>query len=91
MNSLYGCAIPHKLHVDSFKWVEETYQFSKDFIEKDNEDISNERYFIEVYVRYPKKLYDLQNNLHLLHKIMKIGKLEKLIVNLNDMLYTKEI
>ena len=62
VNSLYGWAMPQKLSVGGFKWVECTSQFSKDFIENYNED-SDEGYFLEVDVHYFDKLHDLYNDL----------------------------
>ena len=52
-----------KLLLGNFKWVGKTYQFNKDFIENYNED-SDEGYFLEVDVQYPKNLHDLYNDLH---------------------------
>ena len=60
-----------KLLVGGFKWVENTSQFIKDFIENYNED-SDEGYFPEVDVQYPEKLYDLRNYLPFLLEGMKI-------------------
>ena len=51
-----------RLPVDGFKWVENTSQFSKNFIENYNED-KDEGYFLEVDVQYPRKLHELHNNL----------------------------
>ena len=39
-----------------FKWVENTSQFSKDFIENYNED-SDVGYFFEVQVQYSEELH----------------------------------
>ena len=50
------------LSIESFKWVENTSQFNKDFIENYNED-RFEWYFREVNVQYPEKLHDLHNDL----------------------------
>ena len=58
--------------------MENTPQFSKDFIEIYNED-NDEKYFLEVDVQYPEKLHDL----HDLPKRMKIEKVEKLVANLH--------
>ena len=55
-----------------FKWVEITSQFSKDFIEN-NED-SDERYLLEVDVQNPEKLHDIHNDLLFLSESMKIEK-----------------
>ena len=59
--------------LDVFKWVENTSQFNKDFIQNYNED-SHEGYFLEVDVQYPGILHDLHNRLPFLPKIMKIEK-----------------
>ena len=48
-----------KLPVNDSKWVKNTSQFNKDFIEIWNED-NDERYFLEVDVQYPEKLHDFR-------------------------------
>ena len=45
----------HKLPVGSFKWVDNTSQFSKDFVGNCNKD-TDEGYFHEVDLQYPQKL-----------------------------------
>ena len=60
-----------------FKRVENKCQNNKHFIKSYNEH-SDERYFLEVYVRYPEKLHDLQNILPFLTKRMKFEKFQKL-------------
>ena len=40
------------LPISGFKWVENTFQFSKDFIQNYNED-SDKGYFLEVNIQYP--------------------------------------
>ena len=69
--------------LDDFKWVKETFQFNKDFIQNYNND-SDEGYFLEVHVQYPENLHNLHNDLPLLPEIMKIDKVEKLASNLHD-------
>ena len=66
-----------KLPVDGLKWVENTSQYNKDFVELYNED-SDERYFFEVDVQYPKNLHNLHKDLPFLHERMKVEKAEKL-------------
>ena len=34
VNNLYGWAMPQKLPVNNFEWIEETSQFNEDFIKK---------------------------------------------------------
>ena len=48
----------HILLLGTFKWVEETSQFSKDFIENYNED-KDIGYFLEVELQYPEELHEL--------------------------------
>ena len=42
--------------VNGFEWVEELSQFNEDFITNYDEN-SNEGYFLEVDVKYPKKIF----------------------------------
>ena len=72
-----------KLPVNRFEWIEDTSQFNKDFIKKYNEE-SDEGYFLEVDVQYPKKLHELHNDLPFLTERMKFEKFEKLVTNLYD-------
>ena len=67
-----------KLPIECFKQIENTSQFSKDFIKSYNED-SNKGSFLEDDVQYPEKLNDLHNDLLLLPKKMKVEKVEKLV------------
>ena len=53
-HNLYGWAMSQKVPVGGFKCVENTSQFSRDYIENHNED-SDGGFFIEVDVQYPKK------------------------------------
>ena len=48
----------HILLLGTFKWVEETSQFSKDFIENYNED-KDIGYFLEVDLQYTEELHEL--------------------------------
>ena len=72
-----------KLPVNNFEWIEDTFQFNEDFIKNYIEE-SDEGYFLEVDVKYPEKLHELQNDLSFLPEIMKIEKVEKLVTNLHD-------
>ena len=57
---MYGWAISQTLSVSSFKWVEDTFKFNKDFIKNYNED-SDKEYIFEVKLcinlQYPDKLH----------------------------------
>ena len=51
-----------KFPVNEFKWGEDVSEFDESFITSYNEE-SDEEYFLEVDVQYPKKLHDLHNDL----------------------------
>ena len=72
-----------KLPVKRFEWIKDTHQFNEDFIKIYNEE-SNEGYFLEVDVQYPKKINELHNDLPFLPERIKIEKVEKLAANLHD-------
>ena len=61
VNNLYGWAMSQKLPVNNFEWIGDTSQFNEDFIKNYNEE-SEERYFLEDDIQYPKKLHELKNN-----------------------------
>ena len=82
VNNLYGWKISQKLPVNNFEWIEATSQFTKDFIKNYNKE-SDEGYFLEVDVQYPRILHELQNDLPFLSERMKIEKVEKLVINLH--------
>ena len=67
-----------KLLIGGFKWVENTSQFSKDFIDNFNED-NDEGYFLEVDIQYPEKLHSPNNDLPFLLERMKIEKFKNLL------------
>ena len=67
-----------------------TSKFTKEFMKNYDED-SNNRYILEVDVKYPKKLHGLHEDLPFLPERMKIDKCKKLVCNLYDkktMLFT---
>ena len=61
-NNLYGWAMSQKLPVNGFEWVEELSQFKKDFI-KNYDENSDQGYFLEVDVEYPKNLFSFNSDL----------------------------
>ena len=82
-NNLHGWAMSQKLPVNDFKWLkqEELSKFNEDF--KNNYDRnSNEGYFVEVDIDYPKELFNLHNDLPSLPERKKVEKVEKLICNI---------
>ena len=84
VNNLNGWPRSQKLPVNNFEWIDDTSQFNEDFIKNYKEE-SNEGYFLEIDVHYPKKLHELHNDLPFLLERMKIiEKDEKLVANLRN-------
>ena len=71
VNDLCGWTMSQKLPVNGIKWVEETSEFNKDFKKRYNEE-SDEGYFLEADIKYPKELEEFHNDLPFLPKRMKI-------------------
>ena len=55
-NDLYGLAMSQKLPANGFMWFKYVSKFNKDFLNNYNEN-SDVGYFLEVDVKYPKKLW----------------------------------
>ena len=52
-NNLYCSAMPQKLPVNGFKWIEDTSDINEEFVK--NYDENNDKgYILEVNVKYPK-------------------------------------
>ena len=80
-NNLYGWTMSQKLLVEGFRQVQKSSQFSKALIENYNKD-SDDRQFLEVYVQYPEKTHDLNNDLPFSLERKNVEKVEKLVANL---------
>ena len=76
--NLYGWAISQKVSVGNFELKKNTCQFNEKFIKDYNEN----SHILEIDVEYPKKLYELHNDLPLLPERMKIKKCCKLVCHL---------
>ena len=61
-NNLCGWAMSQKLPLDGFKWIKKWSEFIEDFIKNYNENSDN-GYFLEVDVEYPKNLFNLHCDL----------------------------
>ena len=61
-NNLYGSTMSQKIPLNGFEWVEELSQFNENFITNYDEN-SNEGYFLDVDVEYPKKLFNRHSDL----------------------------
>ena len=57
-NKLYGWAMSQKLTVNGFKWVNNLSKFTE-ILTRNYDENSDEGYFLEVDVDYPRKLFDL--------------------------------
>ena len=79
-NNLYGWAMPKKLPVNGFKWIDNN-EINEDFIK--NYDENNDKcYLLEVDVKYSKRLHDLHSDLPFLPERMEINNCKKLVCNL---------
>ena len=83
INNLCGWAMSQKLPTFNFEWVEDISQFNKVFI-KNYDEKSEVGYILEVDIQYLKKLYELHSDLPFLPERKKLGKVEKLVTNLQD-------
>ena len=70
-NNLYGWAMPQKLPVNGFEWVEDLSEFKEDLIKKYDEDLS-------------KNLHNLHSDLPFLPERMKIAMCNKLVCDFHD-------
>ena len=82
-NNLYGWTMSQKLPLNDFEQEENIYKFNQDFIKNYDED-SNQGYFLEVDVEYPKKLFNLHSDLSFLPEQKNIEKCNKLVCNIHD-------
>ena len=83
-NNLYGAAMPEKLSINEFKWVNDISRINKKFVKSYDKKNSGKGYILEVDVDYPSKLYKLHSDMEFLPEIMKIDKTQKLVCNLRD-------
>ena len=72
-----------KLPVDGFKWVDDVYMFTEDFIKSYDEE-GDVGYFLVVDIEYPKTLHILHSDLPFLPDRMKVNKVKKLVCNVTD-------
>ena len=89
-NNLYEWAMSQKRPVNGFEWVEDLSQFKEDFI-KNYDENSDKGYFLEVYVEYPKNLFNLHRHLPFLRERKKIGESNEVVCDFHDkktMLFT---
>ena len=84
-NNLYGWAMPKKLPVNGFKWLENDKTaklvINEEFIKNYNKN-DKKGYILQVDLKYPKKLHELHSDLPFLPEKMEINKCKKLVCNL---------
>ena len=69
-NNFYGWAMSQKLPINGFKWVEWS-QFNETFI-KNHDKNSDIGYFLQAYLKYPKKLFNPHKDLPFLPERKKV-------------------
>ena len=72
-----------KVPANGFKWVGKLSKFNERFIKSYNEN-SDKGYFLEVDVKYPKNLFNSQEDLPFLLERKKNRKVKKLICSIED-------
>ena len=82
-NNLYGWEMSQKLPVNGFKWAEKLSRFNEIFIKNYNET-SDIECILEVYIDYPKELFNLHKDLSFLPEGKKVKKVEKLICSTEE-------
>ena len=83
-NNLYGWAMSQKLLVNDFIWYNDYLSdFNEEFVKNYNEN-SDERYFLEVDIEYPKTLWRSHKELPFLPERRKQEKVEKLVFTIED-------
>ena len=60
-NNLYGWAMSQKLPANSFKWVNDVSEINEEFI-KNYDKNSDKSFILEVDIKYPRKLHNLQSD-----------------------------
>ena len=65
-----------KLPVNRFKWAEDISEFNEDFVKSYKEE-SNEGYFLELHVQYPKNLIEPHNYLPFLLETKEFNKIKE--------------
>ena len=66
------------------KWVKELKKKRVNYKNKNYDNESDKRCFLEVDVQYLENLHNIHNDLPFLHARMKIEKVEKFLAHLND-------
>ena len=82
-NNLYSWVMSRKLPVDGFKWVDDLFMFTEDFIKSYDEE-GDVGYLLVVDIEYPKTLRMLHSDLSFLPDRMKVNKIKKLACNVTD-------
>ena len=83
VDNLYDWAMPQKLPVNKFEWVEDASQFNEDFIKTVMKKVIKD-IFSKLMFNFLKNYINFIMICQFYLKKMKIEKVEKLVTNLND-------
>ena len=83
-NNLYGWAMSQKLPVNGFIWYNDYLSDFNDELTKNYDEKSEEGYFLEVDMEYPKLVWNSHKELPFLLERKKLEKVEKLVCNIED-------
>ena len=75
-NNLYEWEMSQKLPVNGFKWAEK--------LSKSHNENSDMGYFLEVNVKYLKRLFNLHQDVSFLPERKKLEKTEKIVCGIED-------
>ena len=83
-NNLYGWVMSQKLPVNGFMWYKDHLSDSNEEFIKNYSENSDEGYFLEVDIEYPKILWGSHKDLPFLPERRKLEKVQKLVWSLED-------
>ena len=90
-NNLYGWAMSKKLPTNGFKWIDNNETTEPSSLERSAKHVINEEfiknynennaigYILEVDVKYPKRLHELDSHLPFLSERMEVNKCKKVV------------
>ena len=83
-NNLYGWTMFQKLPINGFMWYDHYLSDANEELIKNYVEISDEGYFLEVDIEYPKTLRGSHKELPFLPERRKLEKVEKLVCGIED-------
>ena len=80
VNNLYGWAMPQKLPVNNFEWIEETSQFNEDFIQKTMMKKVKKDIFLKLMFNMQKNYMNFMVTYHFYVKERKLKSSKSLLL-----------